>query len=69
MANADESKKLRFLPVDYCPLICLGNEAEGIMVDILKAVFTPLGYDVSVIILPTKRAQEINMMIKIETFY
>lgn len=53
--------KLKFLTANYCPLICQGKEPTGIMVDITKAVFEPLGHKVSFTFMPFKRATvEIN---------
>ncbi len=52
-------KTLKFDEIDYCPFTCnpdKENGKEGIMIDVLKLSFEPLGYHVSFDIMPYSRA-------------
>lgn len=49
-------KTLHFLTTDYCPLMCQNQKEQGIMVEILKAIYVPLGYKIHISYKPIKRA-------------
>ncbi len=49
-------KRLKFLTVDYCPLICKSDQKRGVLVDILYKIYVPLGYKIDVVFMPLKRA-------------
>jgi polar amino acid transport system substrate-binding protein len=49
-------RELNFLTTNYCPLICESENHEGIMVDITRAIFEPLGFKINISFRPFKRA-------------
>ena len=49
-------KKLKFLTLDYCPLICKTGQQRGILADFLHEIYGPLGYKIDITFMPIKRA-------------
>ena len=59
--NSNIDKELNFAASDYCPFPCdpdTENGKEGIMIEVFRLNFEPLGYRVGFKIMPYSRAVE-----------
>jgi polar amino acid transport system substrate-binding protein len=59
-AFSEYKREINFLTTNYCPLICENEDHEGIMVDIARAIFEPLGFKINISFRPFKRALQEN---------
>lgn len=54
--SADGEKTVRVAAIDWCPQLCLHQEENGYILDIVKEVFIGTGYKISIEVYPWSRA-------------
>lgn len=59
-AFSSSKREIKFLTTNYCPLICENENYEGIMIDIARAIFEPVGIKINISFRPFKRALQEN---------